>query len=70
MATKKKSRNKKAPEIKKVVYKDISEREHLELCIKFSERCVTNTGSSVDEFFKGQAARQRKRLEELDAKKS
>jgi hypothetical protein len=70
MATKKKSRSKKAPKIKKVVYKDISEQEHIELCIKFSERCIDNSGNSIDEFFKGQVARQRQKLADLKTKKA
>lgn len=67
MAIKKKSRKKKkvAPVEKKPVYRTITEEEHIELSIKFSERCIDGSGSSIDEFFKQQAARQKKKLEEL-----
>jgi hypothetical protein len=63
-------KSKKILRQKKPVYKDVTEEEHLELSIKFSERCIDNSGNSIDLFFKGQAERQKKRLQELRAKKS
>lgn len=63
------AKSKKILRQKKVVNKDITEEAHIEACIKLSERCIDNTGSTIDEFFKGQAARQKKKLEDLRLKK-
>lgn len=43
----------------------ITQEEYLEHLIMVSERSVTSQGSSIDEFFKQQADRIRKELEEL-----
>lgn len=63
------AKSKKILRQKKKVHRNITEEEHIEMCIKLSERCIDGTGSEIDEFFKGQAARQRKKLEDLRLKK-
>jgi hypothetical protein len=46
-----------------------SEEKYLELLISMSENVITGAGTDVDEFFKGQAVRQRKKLQELRNKR-
>ena len=41
------------------------EEQYLSLLINVSERCITDQGTSIDELFTQQAARLRKRLEDL-----
>lgn len=45
-----------------------TEEEFLERCIAVSEKYSIGNGDSLNEFFKNQAARQRKKLEELRKK--
>lgn len=63
------AKNKKILRQKKAVYRDITEEEHLELSIKYGERCMDGSGNSIDQFFRNQVERQKKKLEELRAKK-
>lgn len=63
MAKKKTRKTKKT--FKQPKRRKITQEEYLETLIRFSERAITGYGSGVDEFFKQQAARLRKELEEL-----
>jgi hypothetical protein len=69
MATKKKrkatTKKKAAPKSTLLDRLPKNEREYIERLIEMTERNISPHNSSVDEFFKGQAARLRKKLEEL-----
>lgn len=53
---------------KKIQYKAITEEEHILTGIRLSERCIDNSGSTIDEFFKGQVSRMKAKLETLRSK--
>lgn len=60
---KKNQKIKKKPSILDMLPKN--EEEYLERLIAHSEKMIGPHNTSLDQFFKGQADRQRKRLEEL-----
>ena len=55
---------KKAKTVKKVKkpHKDL---HHLSMLLKYTERNVKNDGTNIDNYFKNQAERLRKQIEEL-----
>lgn len=70
--TKKKARTTKSK--KKVAQKPTkgvprTEIEYLELLIKYDERNIDGSGSSLDQLFQGQKDRKLKRIEELKGSK-
>lgn len=59
---KKKDKNMKAKQKAKKPHKDL---HHLTMCLKYTERNVKGDGTDLDEFFRSQAEKLRKEIEDL-----